>query len=222
VATYYSSILLYYQYKENDSVKTSNIRYIMGNSYGGFNSLNTFTHDYSNATFNPSAADQDSVIYLQSLGGTKGVLTIPGLDDLFEANPTISVSSAKLILPVEDFDKSRYVFKESPYIGISAIDDEGSEYYLSDNNYYQPTNSSSGDVYYIDGAYDDDSLRYELNITGHVESIFNKENENLGFNIFSANSSRRYNNQTLRRMVLTNHRNSNPIKLQIVYTKLSN
>ena len=47
-----------------------------------YKNVSLFEHDYANADFDPYLGSQDSVIYLQSLAGTKGVLQIPGLNNL--------------------------------------------------------------------------------------------------------------------------------------------
>ena len=163
----YSKAVLYYHNDED----TLSLSFTISQYSTRFN---LFSHVHDAPGFltdldNPEAK-QDSVVYMQGIGGLKIKINIPDLDKLKESG-LWGVNKAELILPVED----RLLTLETQYPAplnakILGITEDGSLQYLDDY---------LGDASYLGVNYSED--KYIFDITYRVQQILSGSIENNGF-----------------------------------------
>ncbi len=164
--------------------------------------LNSFSHDYSTATFNTAPGE---LIYVQGMAGKKAKITIPYLIALQSLGP-IAISKAELVLYTEP--NSTSVYTALPKLNLFALDVDG-------NLTLTPDQSRSSSVFggsLIDGE-------YRFNIAQYVQQILYGKRTDYGLSL-SATASYQYPNRTI---LAGPGYNGSPIykmKLQITYTKL--
>jgi len=170
--------------------------------------FNMFTHDYTNATFNTLINDtlsiQDSVSYIQGLGGLRTRVHIPylkGLNDL----GSINIYRAELVVKTAP----DYLSLESTYPAITKL----MLIRIDNENEYYPLLEYAGELSYVGEYYNDGEYRFD--IANYVREIMNDDIQNNGLFLFPATGS-----ENLNRSVITSGSNSNSMKLIITYTKL--
>lgn len=202
-----SNLTLYYQNtlegQEEDSL--SFIYRINRNSAR----VSRYEHDYSATDFYPnldSEVNQDSLIYIQALGGLHSKIKIPGLENWRDSS-NIVVNKAELVFTVDTSlsDISHFGIPTSLILG--AIDENGNEYYPVDYTTYS-------DVY--GGIYDEENETYSFNITNHFQQIINGDKENYGFTLYP--SGRNY---LPGRVILKGATSNVGIRFEVTYTKLN-
>lgn len=169
-----------------------------------------FEHEHSTA--NPTTAilnlnnttTQDSVFYLQGLGGTKGLIKLEGLSEWASKMPVV-INRAELRIEPEQvpFFESDSVFTE---INIYKKNSENQYDAITDLLYYSGT---------FGGTYIKYKGYYSFNITNHLQEQLQSSAPNLNIYLEPRNRFSRA-SQT----ILKTANNSQKIKLIITYTKL--
>lgn len=167
--------------------------------------INKFDFDYSNTSFYSTMDDttiQDSVVFLQSMGGVRVKIHLP---EIFHWNDSsIAVNKAELVLPVENNDLT---------INEYTPPDKLSLYALTSDDMYE-TLADASDAEYFDGNYHSDTKTYRFNIARYLQQLINGEKENYGMVLRSPYMSKSH------RVVLTSGNNSERMRLYIIYTHL--
>jgi len=168
---------------------------------------------------NPTA--RDSLLYIQSMGGTQVNLSIPGLSELKEKlGNKVIINKAELIIPML-LDSSDYsVIKLTNQLGIRVIEDNTKKTLPED--FLNSLNTKS----YIDGMYYSNTKSYRIVMTGYIQDFFRGKEISTTFQIFSAllnTSAKRtdYNIFNLNRTVIANQNHpSRKLQFKLYYTKL--
>jgi hypothetical protein len=173
-------------------------------------SANFFTHDFTgteleNLNTPNNVKNTDSVVYLQSMGGTKIKLDFPNISK-YQNIKNLVINKAELVVKTE---KSNFT-NETDYPAIDKMAivkyDENNNLILIDE-FLTQANTYTGSTY-TDGE-------YRFLITRQIEDlIFNQNTEK--FSLYLIPLQRRYN---FGRSVITNGNHSNPMKLIITYTQ---
>jgi hypothetical protein len=199
-----NSVITVYAHEGTSSQKTFKVTM----NHSGNIRFNLFQHDYSSATFNAGINDelseQDSVAYIQSMGGLMAKIKIPFLENL-KSLGNIAVFRAELIVNLCPSDLSEE--EEFPAIDrmlITGYDPENIYYMLPE--YYTTTGYSGATL--TDGQY-----RFEL--AGYIRDVIDGRIDNNGLLLLAYSGSTNYN-----RSVITTGKHSNRMKLYITYTKL--
>jgi hypothetical protein len=166
-----------------------------------------FAHDYQKSPFIPHMNQniiQDSLIYLQPTGGTKVRVDIPSMNKWKDSTQYV-VSKASVVFHVDTLatDFRRYELPTRLY--LKYMDASGVETF--------PKDSQLSAVYY-DGTYDATTATYTFNITRHVDQIISGEVLTTSFYLVHANR-----NGSASRVVLKGGNSSQPIELNIKYTR---
>ena len=153
---------------------------------------------------NPESVE-DSVVYIQGLGGLKARLKIPGLDSLKKSG-LWGVNKAELILYSENSSLSQEDdFSAPSQLKILAIKPDGSTEVLVDY---------LGETSYLGVNYENGN--YLFDITYYVQQILSGAVENDGFYILS-NS----NFVDPSRVVITGTKHQNPLRMRLTLRKLN-
>lgn len=178
-----------------------------------------FQHDYAGYPVENHINDsisQDSIIFIQSMGGVNSIIDFTYLDTLLEKVnfDTITINKAELILKPA-FDYIPYDYKPEDY-----FPDQLYLYIIADSLYAIPDYYSTSDYIdglYIDGSYDKKNQFYTLNLTHYIIKYIKGEIETKRFLILPGNN---YENAiSPGHIILKSGYHSNPIKLKIYYTK---
>ncbi len=166
-----------------------------------------FTHDYTNSIFYGKLNQevvQDSLLFIQSLGGTKVKVNVPSLTQWADSSNFL-INKATLAFHVDTLltDMQRYRIPARVYLKIE--NEDGDEVFPKDSEL-----SSS----YYGGYYDASSATYNFNITQHLQQIIDGEVSNKGF--YLVHSDR---NSVASRVVLKGGTSSKPMELLINYTR---
>lgn len=194
--------ILYY-HNDNDTLSLS---FIVPNISVRFNMIE---HLYDAPGFlpdlnNPESAE-DSVVYIQGLGGLKTKLKIPGLNSLKNSG-LWGVNKAEIILHSENSTISKEDdFPAPPKLRILAIKPDGSTEFVVDY---------IGESSYLGVKYENGS--YLFDITYYVQQILSGAIENDGFYILSDSN---YDNPS--RVVITGTKHQNPLKMKLTLRKLN-
>ncbi|MBN2611866.1 MAG: DUF4270 family protein [Bacteroidales bacterium] len=127
--------------------------------------IKVFNHDYTGKISSMNDfSQQDSALYLKSLGGTQVKLVFPSLEQLKQQIGRVSVNSAEMFIPfLGDLD---YI-KENYYpnqLGMRIYEDGFS--YLPEDVLYQKSNNSIGN--YMNGSIDTTAMGYKFILTGYI------------------------------------------------------
>jgi hypothetical protein len=171
-----------------------------------------FEHDHSTAS--PATAilnlnnttTQDSVFYLQGLGGTRGLIKLEGLSDWANKMPVI-INRAELRIEPEQVPIS--IFEpDSVFTEINIFKKNSANQYsaITDLQYYSGT---------FGGNYIKYKGYYSFNITNHLQEQLQSTTPNLDIYLEPRSRFARA-SQT----ILKTANNSKKIKLIVTYTKL--
>lgn len=223
-----SAMVLYYR-QENDTFpnkldKVEHYFYVTENSAR----VNRFTHDYSTARFATTLdkMDQlDSLIYLQTTGGTANKIFIPRLGSLKTLFPSLgsdttnlAINKAELIFQVDTILTDTTAMKLLPppnqlILSALGVDTLGNEitYFPSDLGFSQV---------YFGGYYNSKDKTYRFNIAKHLQEMINmdidKRRKNLGFYLSTGNR-----NTIFKRVILKGTTSKTGIRLDITYSKIN-
>ncbi len=196
-----SALVLFYSNQEEDSL------FYSYNINSNSARVSRFSHDYSTTDFAAnlnSETNQDSLIYLQTMGGIRSKLELPFLNAWRDSVKT-GINKAELILHV-DTVASEYPSMVIPnQIVLTAIDEDGLQYLPAD---YSISLSLFG------GRFNDDDNTYRFNITRHLQEIVNGEKDNFGFYLSTA-----FRAVEARRVILKGATSHKGIRLEVTYTK---
>ncbi|MEA3443693.1 MAG: DUF4270 family protein [Bacteroidota bacterium] len=175
--------------------------------------INLFEHDYSLAQnpiqFINAHNIDDTLIYVQAMGGLKAKIKIPDLGSYFDSE-NIVINQARLFFPV--LENSTGDFSPPTSLNLRHINDNG-----GDEN--MPDLYHNGTLYgeYFNGSYNDDIKGYEFNIAQYIQELIDGEKPNYGFYITPYSPS----DVTMpNRVILKGGSANNGIKLYITYIKL--
>ena len=171
--------------------------------------FNLFEQDYSTTSFYSNIdnedVEQDTVAYIQAMGGLRTKIKIPYINRLKDLGANIVINRAELIVNTAPssvtFESDYSVLDNMVLTGYSA----NSEYYLLPE-YLSGTNYKS--VRYSDGS-------YSFDIAGYVRDILDGVVVNEGLLLFAGSGS-----TSMKRSVITTGKHSDKMKLIISYTKL--
>ncbi len=156
-----------------------------------------YTGSYVGAEIADSTLGQD-VFFLQALGGVKGNIAIPNLENFIDSGKVV-VNKAELILPFQYYALDNYFPPAQLYL-TAVLDSTDS--FLPDI-----TESGSG------GTPDFTTNTYTFNITRYVNGIFSGEYENDGLTLIASGSG-----ITANRVVFNGQQSSNKDKPRLILT----
>lgn len=170
--------------------------------------FNLFEHDYTDVSFEANIDDeespQDSVAYLQAMGGLRVKVKIPYLENLKDLGD-IAIYRAELVIKTAP---SNVTFENS----FPAIDNMIIAGYSPEFEYYLLSEYLTGSTYlgedYTEGE-------YRFDIAAYIRNILDGDTENNGLYIFPSAGKKHFN-----RSVITTGNHSDRMKLYITYTKL--
>ena len=170
--------------------------------------FNMFEHDYSMTTFYDQIGDetgeQDSVAYVQAMGGLRTKIKFPFIEDLKELGD-IAIYRAELVINTE----SSSITDETNF---PVIDNMLLTGYDPENEYYLlPTYASANG--YVGVSINENS--YSFDIAGYIRDILDGNIENHGLLLFAYSGSTNF-----ERTVITTGNHSDRMKLYITYAKL--
>ncbi len=189
--------------------------------------IKIFEHDYSASRMEylNDSTFQDTVLYLQSLGGTQAVLKFPALEQLRELIETgkASVNNAELIIPALG-DSSEFIEYFYPsQLGIRILNDNNP--YVPDDVMFQASQYVSP-VSYMNGRFNSAIWGYRFNLTAYFHEYL-KGNINSGRLVVFAGrldaTVRRsnFNPINYQSVLLAGSSNTNrKITLKVTYTQL--
>lgn len=170
-------------------------------------------HNYSGAEVEPFINDPvlgDSLIFLQSLNGFNAELSINNLESLPE---DIIINKAALILTQVNLAEDENIFSPSDQLITFTRNSEGNLIWIND---VFPILNDARFIDPVSGGYiiqNDNSVRYELNLSTHLQRMINGEVDNkieIGIHPSAEDASR---------VILSGPGNSTfPAKIEIVYT----
>jgi hypothetical protein len=169
--------------------------------------VNLFRHDYSSAVFYPNlnqTSIQDSVVYVQSMGGLAARLLFPGLETWRDSVP-VAINKAKLVLPIELLDLTASDYPRPSRLILLTRDDEGLLQVISDYN--------AGSAYF-GGSFNPDLQAYVFNITNQAQKYIQGSIEDIDLYLLVNDIA-----TTPNRLVLNSGNHSNPIRLEITYQR---
>ncbi len=169
---------------------------------------NVYKHDYTNAAFYQQLQNPDdynnTMIFLQGMGGTKAKIKFPYIKNLRKKN--FVINKAELIFKIPEQTIGKY--PPISEIALMGKDTAGNEVFFQD--FIEPVSNS-----YI-GAKLENYNEYRLNVTRFIQAVINGNYDNIDFYIVNKTSSTDF-----KRTVLSTSLNtSEPMKLVIFYTKL--
>ena len=196
-----SALVLYYH---NDVDTAATRAYYITNFSAR---VNSFKHDYTQTRFYQKLNKDntaDSLIYVQSTGGLKSKIHLPGLENWRDSSK-IAINKAELIFQV---DTTASDFRKYPLpnqLLLTYVDESGVETLPRDHAFYP--------LYY--GGYLQSDFTYRFNITQHLQSIIKGDNDNNGFYLTPYNK-----NDEMRRAVIKGSSSKQGIRFIVTYSKL--
>lgn len=160
-------------------------------------------YDLANLLAVNDTVNQDSVMYVQGLGGVVGMIKLNSIYEWIDSSNVV-VNKAELVMPVADEYTNEAIYPENLILFYRGA---------SDTTYYQVPDNSVGDVFF-GGGYHTGNKEYRFRITRYFNDIIQEEHSYENLYIF--NKSNVY---SPKRVVLNSGNNSNPIRLEITYTK---
>jgi hypothetical protein len=200
LGTINSNISLYF----HNAADTLVFRYQFGTFVA---KVNLFRHDYSSTVFYPNLNQtniQDSVVYIQSMGGLAARVLFPGLETWRDSVP-VAINKARLILPIELLDLTAADYSRPSRLILLTRDDQGEFKVISDYN---------AGINYFGGSFNPDLQAYVFNITNQTQKYIQGSIEDLDLYLLVNDLA-----TTPNRLVLTSGNHSNPMRLEITYQR---
>jgi hypothetical protein len=201
-----SALVLYYHNKVPNPTKadtTSRAYFITSFSAR----VNSFKHDYTQTAFYQNLNKEtavDSLIYVQSTGGLKSKIIIPGLEN-WRDSTNIAINKAELIFQVDTTASDFRKYPLPTQLLLTYANNNGVELLPRDYFFYGP--------YY--GGYLQSDFTYRFNITQHLQTIIKGTNNNNGFYLTPY-----YKNNEMRRAVIKGSTSAQGIRFVVTYSKL--
>lgn len=161
----WSKLTVYYRDRTSGIEDTTSIDFNISDQSARFT---VSAKDYSGRPASMLLADStlgQQEFYVQTLGGLKGAISFPHLEDFKETN--IIINKAELIIPVSHYTGSQYNPSDRMFLVVEG--DSISEALITD--YFE------GDGH-IDGFYDDVDKQYRFLVTRYVQRIIAGTDEN--------------------------------------------
>ncbi|UCG26608.1 MAG: DUF4270 domain-containing protein [Bacteroidales bacterium] len=197
-----SKLTLYYHDINNDTIPeeyTFNINIFSARA-------NLFFHDYSTgsiAHLNDTLVE-DTLIYIQGLGGTYAKIDFPFLEELRNLGPMV-VNKAEIKFKLwEYYDNTLFTRPEE--LRLLRKNEEGK---------FTPLFDEALGEDYFGGRLDEESGTYTFNITAHLKTLLNDETGDTSIYLFMRNPI-----DSPERVALFNNTSPNNIGFRFVYTKL--
>ncbi len=201
-----SKLTFYYSNNESNSLSYS-FRFDIYSEH-----FNLFKHEHKGYPVEDYLKDNgnnDSIVFLQTMGGLYTILQFPGLKTWKEDSMPVAINQAELVLTPEDSIFSQLGIDEYPLgLNLYSLKDDGNYQYVYD---YLVNSESLG------GGYDEESNSYRFNIKLHVQSYLDGIIENANMILIPGN-----NGYNANRVILKggNHTSSTRMKFKITYTRL--
>jgi hypothetical protein len=197
-------------YYHNDTANELSQEYSLANSENG--RIPLFSHDVSGYPLEEylnNGSDNDSMIFVQSMGGVSSVIQFPELTQWLDSMP-VAINEARLIIPIADTNLTQQQSKDfCEYLELYLINEDGT--YARTYDYLVSPES-------FGGLLERESWTYSFTIKVQLQSIFAGDVENLSMILIAGNSV-----ETVKRSSLYgwNTRDaSKRIRLEITYTLL--
>lgn len=190
-------------YRKTDTQDTLQYAFPINGSSARFNAFQT---DYSGTQIESQLngiTDGSQEFYVQSGGGVKGFISIPGITNLRNLMPFI-VNKAQLVIPI--IGSGEKPFQTNPRLILQARNADGTNQSIPDQ--------LEGDAFY-DGYYDSSTKSYKFTVTRHIQQILTGKREDYGLQILATGGS-----VTANRTILAGSNNAlGKPKLIVSYTK---
>ncbi len=183
-------------------------------SLNGVSRFNHFGHDftvadaYLQSQLSATPPAQDSIVFVQSLAGTKVKIEMPYLLEWL-ANGPVSINKAELVIKVNTDPLYQLdTFAAPPDLVLFGISDDGSSYTLPD--VFEGSN-------YFGGDYNSTTKEYRYNIGRYIQQVLTDGRKNNGLYLLASGGAVRAN-----RVVVGGGSGTGgfKMKLNITYTKL--
>ncbi len=187
-----NNIALKLQYHTGSDPDTVSYIFIYDNgSYGTSRDQNVgiFMHDYSTGNI-PHLNDfnvQDTAIYIESMGGTQGIIDISGLDELKQQLGKILVNKAELFIPAFVDSADLVDFPVTMQLGLRKTGD-GDDMYIADDILYQYSSYSTAVTgTHLNGRFNYSRRGFDFYLTKAMQNFFDDDNESVtSFRLYSA------------------------------------
>jgi hypothetical protein len=204
-----SVLKVYYRNDEDTLV----FNFAMG-WYNGID-INIFSHDYSGypvEQYLNDGSDNDSLVFIQGMGGLNSYLRFPQLDswrDSVALCGPIAINSADLVV-IPESKPVGYLTEEEYPVGLNL-------YRINEDNRYDYVYDYLMDETSFGGGYNEDDNEYRFSIKSQIQSYINGDiANNEPFLISAGNTANSLSYVILRG---ASHSSSARIRLEIVYTK---
>ena len=155
-------------------------------------------HQLSDSTYN------DTLNYVQSMGGVKTKITFPYLKNLIESG-NVLVNKAELEIYVQP--GSTTVYEAPPKLFLAYLDSSGKSFFMTD--FFEGAS-------YFGGTYNATTHTYKFNIARHLQKIFNGTVTDYGLYLLASGAAVQAN-----RAIIGSSKNpTTPMKLHLFYTRL--
>lgn len=193
---------------------------VLGDKY-----IKMFDHDYTSASipFLNDTINQDTAVYIQSLGGTQAHLKFRGLESLRSQLGNVIINRAELVIPFLE-DSAELADNRFPeWLGLRPV--SGYSFVPEDIGY-----TTDGRNYhnYMNGEFNYAARNYSFYLTRYFQDYFNRKVDNTEFRLFSgylgqtSAAHTNFNSVYYNRIIISSGAaNFNKrIALKLVYTKL--
>ena len=202
-----SALVLFYS---NDSVRSAaggDTSLIMPYIISTFSArVNNITHDYTETPFYHnlnSETVQDSLIYVQAMGGLKSRIIIDGLTSWKDSVNT-AINKAEIIFQIDTVASQINKYSPPRQLLFTVVDEDGKEF-LPKDYVFSPS-------FYGGGLRKD--YTYHFNITQQLQEIIDGKTGNNGFYLTPAQK-----NNEANRVILKGSTSTTGIKMIITYSK---
>ena len=197
-----SKLTLHYHDINNDTIPldyTFNI-----NSYSA--RANLFSHDYSTGTIASlnDTLTEDTLIYVQGMGGTYAKIDFPFLEDIRSLGP-LALNKAEITFKLWEYCDTN-LFSRPEDLRLLRKNDEGTFVSLFDE--------ALGEEYF-GGQLDTEGGTYTFNITSHINDFIVGETEDPAIYLFLRDQK-----TSPERVALFNSTSPNNIGFRFIFTKL--
>lgn len=207
-----ANLTMYYS-NVTDTATTDSLsyNYVVGSNTAR---VSRYTHDYSMTAFGANLDNEnteDSLIYLQTLGGLRAKIEVPSLSNWVDSvDENIIINKAKLIFQVDTVASDYNNYTIPNFLALRVIDSNDPEGEGNLPADYGVSASLYG------GYYNSLDATYSFIITHQLQNIIDGTTENTGFYL-----STTYQNERARRVVLKGASSHVGIRLEVTYTKLN-
>jgi hypothetical protein len=176
---------------------------------------NRFAHDYGRSDAGRQIQDasyNDSLGYVQAMGGVRAKIDFPHLTDFFSSGP-LEINKAELILPVQSGETEQYPLPGQ--MQLQAVDSAGAAVSVSDY---------VTDAPYFGGTYNSSEKTYTFTVSRELQLVAKGLKEFHGFYVIVPYITTLLGYPIVQpgRVVLSGAANqTRPVQLRITYTELN-